>query len=79
MRDAMAELGGDPSLVNPQLPADLVIDHSVTADVTGVAGAFSRNAAIEFERNVERYRFLRWGQEALHGLRVVPPSTGIVH
>ncbi|MPZ63885.1 MAG: aconitate hydratase AcnA, partial [Propionibacteriales bacterium] len=79
MRDAMAELGGDPSLVNPQLPADLVIDHSLIADVTGVAGAYSCNAAIEFDRNVERYRFLRWGQEAFDGFRVVPPSTGIVH
>lgn len=79
MRDAIIELGGDPSLVDAQLPADIVIDHSLTAEVAGVPEAFERNAEIEFHRNRERYKFLRWGQQAFQGLRVVPPSTGIVH
>jgi aconitate hydratase len=79
MRDAMAALGGDPARVNPLLPADLVVDHSIIADVAGVPNAFLRNAEIEFRRNRERYAFLRWGQEAFDGLRVVPPNTGIVH
>ena len=79
MRDAMVELGGDPSKVNPLVPADLVIDHSIVADVYGVADAFQRNAEIEFQRNEERYQFLRWGQTAFDGLRVVPPNTGICH
>ncbi|MPZ88618.1 MAG: aconitate hydratase AcnA [Nitriliruptorales bacterium] len=79
MRDAMAELGGDPSVMDPQLLADLVIDHSVIAEVAGASDAFRRNAEIEYERNLERYRFLRWGKEAFNNLRVVPPSTGIVH
>ncbi len=79
MRDAMAELGGDPARVNPQLPADLVVDHSIIAEVAGVPDAFRRNAEIEFERNRERYAFLRWGQTAFNGFRVVPPNTGIVH
>ena len=79
MRDAMSQLGGDPAKVNPQMPADLVIDHSIVAEVTGVPEAFLRNAEIEFQRNIERYAFLRWGQQAFEGLRVVPPNTGIVH
>src|SRR5579875_958657 len=79
MRDAMAALGGEPSLVNPQIPAELVIDHSIVADVYGIPDAFKRNAELEFGRNEERYRFLRWGQQAFDGLRVVPPNTGICH
>ncbi|MEE9281134.1 MAG: aconitate hydratase AcnA, partial [Myxococcota bacterium] len=79
MRDAMAELGGDPSRINPLRPADLVVDHSVQVDHFGSPEAQSLNAEIEFERNRERYEFLRWGQSAFEGLRVVPPSTGIVH
>jgi aconitate hydratase len=79
MRDAMAALGGDPGLVQPQVPAELVIDHSVVADFSGRPDAFSRNSELEFERNEERYRFLRWGQQAFGTLRVVPPNTGICH
>jgi aconitate hydratase len=79
MRDAMAALGGDPARVNPLIPAELVIDHSVIADVYGSPQAFARNAELEFERNEERYRFLRWGQGAFDTLRVVPPDTGICH
>jgi aconitate hydratase len=79
MRDAMADIGGDPSRVNPLVPADLVIDHSIVADVFGVPDAFLRNAELEFGRNRERYQFLRWGQTAFKGLRVVPPNTGICH
>jgi len=79
MRDAMARLGGDPKRIDPLLPAELVIDHSVQVDAFGRPDALARNVAIEFERNRERYEFLRWGQEAFQGLRVVPPSTGIVH
>jgi aconitate hydratase len=79
MRDAMAGLGGDPKRVEPLLPADLVVDHSIIAEVAGVPDAFLRNAEIELRRNRERYQFLRWGQEAFDGLRVVPPNTGIVH
>jgi aconitate hydratase len=79
MRDAMTALGGDPARVNPLIPAELVIDHSVIADVYGTKDAFARNAQLEFERNEERYRFLRWGQEAFDTLRVVPPDTGICH
>ena len=79
MREAMADLGGDPSQINPLVPAELVIDHSVVADVFGVADALQQNIALEFERNRERYQFLRWGQEAFDGLKVVPPGTGIVH
>src|SRR5579875_112021 len=77
MRDAMTAMGGDPALVNPQIPAELVIDHSIVADVYGVPDAFKRNAELEFERNAERYRFLRWGQTAFDTLKVVPPNTGI--
>ena len=79
MRDAMADLGGDPSRINPLCPADLVIDHSVQVDHFGSNSALELNAQIEFERNAERYEFLRWGQSAFERFRVVPPSTGIVH
>jgi len=79
MRDAVEDLGGDPGNVRPQLPAELVIDHSVIADSAGSADAFDVNARLEFERNRERYQFLRWGQHAFDGLRVVPPETGICH
>ena len=79
MRDAMAEMGGDPSRVNPLVPADLVIDHSVQVDHYGTAGAFAFNVEREYERNGERYKLLRWAQTAFDDLRVVPPGTGIVH
>ncbi len=79
MRDAVAALGGDPRVVQPQVPAELVIDHSVVADFSGRPDAFARNVEVEFERNAERYRFLRWGQQAFGTLRVVPPGTGICH
>ncbi len=79
MREAMADLGGDPSKINPLAPAELVIDHSVIADVFGSAEAFERNVEIEYERNRERYQFLRWGQGAFEDFKVVPPGTGIVH
>ena len=79
MRDAMAELGGDPARVNPLVPADLVIDHSVQVDQFGTPAAFAFNVAREYERNGERYQLLRWAQTAFRDLRVVPPGTGIVH
>jgi aconitate hydratase len=79
MRDAMAELGGDQGKINPLVPAELVIDHSVQVDAYGSPQAFQRNADLEFERNEERYAFLRWGQGAFHNFSVVPPDTGIVH
>ena len=79
MRDAMADLGGDPGRIEPLVPAELVIDHSVQVDVFGTRSAFQRNAELEFERNRERYAFLRWGQQAFDAFRVVPPDTGIVH
>ena len=79
MREAIAELGGDPSRVNPLAPAELVIDHSVIADKYGTASSFKENVEIEYERNQERYRFLRWGQSAFDEFKVVPPGTGIVH
>ena len=79
MRDAMADLGGDPSKINPLVPAELVIDHSVQVDVFGTRDAFRINAEREFERNAERYAFLRWGQGVFEGFKVVPPDTGIVH
>ena len=79
MRDAMRALGGDPSLINPLLPVELVIDHSVQVDEYGTRFAFARNAELEFERNRERYAFLRWGQGAFASFDVVPPETGIVH
>jgi len=79
MRDAMADLGGDPATVNPLVPADLVIDHSVQVDQFGTPGAFAFNVDREYERNGERYQLLRWAQTAFRDLRVVPPGTGIVH
>jgi aconitate hydratase len=79
MREAVADLGGDPDKVNPLAPADLVIDHSVIADLFGRADAFERNVEIEYQRNGERYQFLRWGQGAFDDFKVVPPGTGIVH
>ena len=79
MRDAMADMGGDPAMINPLVPAELVIDHSVQVDAFGSRDAFTRNAEREFERNQERYAFLRWGQRAFDDFAVVPPDTGIVH
>jgi aconitate hydratase len=79
MRNAMEDLGGDPGQINPQLPAELVIDHSVQVDEYATARAIFRNAELEFERNRERYAFLRWGQTAFADFKVVPPNTGIVH
>ena len=79
MREAMVELGGDPKKINPLAPAELVIDHSVVIDVAGSADAFERNVEYEYQRNEERYQFLRWGQMAFDDFKVVPPGTGIVH
>ncbi|MGZ4110738.1 MAG: aconitase family protein, partial [Actinomycetota bacterium] len=79
MRDAVKDLGGDPSLIEARIPAELVIDHSVQVDEFGSRFAFRVNAEREFERNQERYALLRWGRQAFDGLKVVPPSTGIVH
>src|SRR5436309_8822504 len=79
MREAMQALGGDPTRINPLIPAELVIDHSVVADVFGSPDAFTRNVEIEFQRNRERFGFLRWGQQAFSQFKVVPPGTGIVH
>jgi aconitate hydratase len=79
MRDAMRRMGGDPARINPLQQADLVIDHSVQVDVFGTPTAFAENVAIEYQRNRERYAFLRWGQQAFRSFRVVPPGTGIVH
>jgi aconitate hydratase len=79
MRDGVIKLGGQPDKVNPLIPVDLVIDHSVMVDYSGTADALSKNINMEFDRNGERYRFLRWGQEAFNNFRVVPPDTGICH
>jgi aconitate hydratase len=79
MRDAIVEMGGDANKINPLVPAELVIDHSVQVDAFGTRAAFQQNADLEFERNQERYAFLRWGQGAFHNFKVVPPDTGIVH
>ena len=79
MRDGMKSLGGDPQKINPLIPVDLVIDHSVQVDYFGTADSLSKNVHVEFERNRERYEFLRWGQQAFANFRVVPPNTGIVH
>jgi aconitate hydratase len=79
MRDAMRQLGGDPKKINPLLPAELVIDHSVQVDQFGAAGAFLFNADMEMKRNIERYAFLRWGQKGFQNFKVVPPDTGICH
>lgn len=79
MRDAMKILGGDPKKINPLIPVDLVIDHSVQVDFFGAADSLAKNVEVEFARNKERYEFLRWGQQAFDNFRVVPPNTGIVH
>jgi aconitate hydratase len=79
MRDQFAKMGGDPARINPLEPADLVIDHSVQVDAYGTASAFDENVRLEFQRNQERYQFLKWGQSAFENMRVVPPGTGIVH
>jgi aconitate hydratase len=79
MRDAMKRLGGDPNKINPLVPVDLVIDHSVIVDFFGTGSAFKRNVGMEYGRNGERYRFLKWGQDAFDNFRVVPPGTGICH
>ncbi len=79
MRDAMVKLGGDPKKINPLAPVDLVIDHSVQVDVAGTATSAEENVKLEFERNGERYKFLKWGQKAFQNFRLVPPATGIVH
>src|SRR6187401_2387074 len=79
MREAVRDLGGDPTKVNPLAPAELVIDHSVIADLFGREDAFARNVELEYQRNRERYQFLRWGQTAFNEFKVVPPGTGIVH
>jgi len=79
MRDAMQDLGGDPGRINPQVPAELVIDHSVQVDEFGKPGALDVNTAMEYQRNKERYKFLRWGQQSFSNFKVVPPGTGIVH
>ncbi|WP_214737111.1 aconitate hydratase AcnA [Exiguobacterium sp. s162] len=79
LRKAMADLGGDPNKINPEIPVDLVVDHSVQVDAYGFAGALMKNMDIEFERNEERYKFLRWAQTAFDNYRAVPPATGIVH
>src|SRR5208282_656112 len=79
MRDAIRKLGGDPKKINPLLPAELVIDHSVQVDRFGAASAFAFNADLEMQRNIERYAFLCWGQKGLRNFKVVPPDTGICH
>ena len=79
MRDAMAKLGGDPDKINPLIPVDLVIDHSVVVDHFGTGKALSQNVKREYEQNQERYRFLKWGQQAFSNFSVVPPGTGICH
>jgi aconitate hydratase len=79
MRDALAGLGGDPQAVNPVIPAELVADHSVIADVFGRPDARDRNVKLEYARNSERYRFLKWGQTALDSFKIVPPGMGIMH
>ncbi|HMO29846.1 aconitase family protein, partial [Enterovirga sp.] len=79
MRDAMVSLGGDPEKINPLIPVDLVIDHSVIVDEFGTPKAFARNVELEYERNAERYKFLKWGQGSFENFSVVPPGTGICH
>ena len=79
MRDAAGKLGADPQRINPQVPVDLVIDHSVMVDNFGQADSFKRNVEREYERNGERYKFLKWGAKAFDNFRVVPPGTGIIH
>ncbi|HAM03806.1 MAG TPA: hypothetical protein DCQ30_16510, partial [Acidimicrobiaceae bacterium] len=79
MRDALAGMGGDATRINPLVPVELVIDHSVIAEVSGRPDAFARNVDIEYRRNGERYQLLRWARQAFDGFRVVPPGTGICH
>ena len=79
MRDAMKRLGGDPNKINPLCPVDLVIDHSVQADVSRTLNAYEKNEEIEFARNFERFEFLKWGSKAFKNLQIVPPGSGIVH
>src|SRR5918997_3656472 len=79
MRDAMKQLGGNPEKINPQVPVHLVIDHSVMVDEFGTPKAFEKNVALEYERNIERYEFLKWGATAFNNFEVVPPGTGICH
>jgi len=79
MRDAMKRLGGDPSKINPLVPVDLVIDHSVQADSSGTAESARINEQMEFDRNRERFQFLKWGAGAFDNFRIVPPGSGIVH
>ena len=79
MREACASLGGDPAKINPQIPCDLVIDHSVIADAAGCAGALEQNMGLEFARNKERYDFLKWSQQSFDNVRIVPPGAGICH
>ena len=79
MRAAAKRLGGDPKKINPLIPVDMVIDHSVQVDYFGTSDALRLNSDVEFERNRERYEFLRWGQKAFNNFRVVPPATGIIH
>ncbi|MBT5716513.1 MAG: aconitate hydratase, partial [Opitutae bacterium] len=79
MRDAVAKLGSDPSLIEPLVPVDLVVDHSVQVDQSGTTDSFSRNIQLEFQRNRERYEFLKWGRQAFETFTVVPPAIGIVH
>ncbi|MGZ5125972.1 MAG: aconitase family protein, partial [Burkholderiales bacterium] len=79
MRNAAQRLGGQPSRIEPLVPVDLVVDHSVEVDVSGQADAVQRNMEIEFQRNGERYAFLKWGKQAFQGIRIVPPGNGIVH
>ena len=79
LRSAMAEMGGDPDVINPRVPVDLVVDHSVQVDHFGGADSLDRNMQIEFERNQERYEFLKWGQNAFRQFRAFPPGVGIVH
>ena len=79
MRDAIKRLGGDPMKINPLCPVDLVIDHSVQVDVYGTSDAREKNEALEFERNKERFGFLKWGSKAFNNFKIVPPGSGIVH
>ena len=79
MREACANLGGDPAKINPQIPCDLVIDHSVIADVAGCSCAMEKNMELEFQRNGERYNFLKWAQKSFQNVRIVPPGAGICH
>src|SRR5205823_4684966 len=79
MRSAVARLGGNPKIIEPLVPVDLVVDHSVQVDFAGTADAMQRNLKIEFDRNRERYQFLKWGMQAFDTFKVVPPGIGIVH